>query len=138
MIKCAILLEWIDIFVPRGERNFFTWASWATCGGFASFSIIIFSLDVANCTPFKGNWDLLVPGRFCRFEVPTFVLAISITNFVLDLIPLFLVQKVIWGLQLQWHKKLGVSFMFLTGLAYVANTPFRYVHSMLTTRRPRR
>lgn len=117
LIKCAILLEWVDIFVPRGERNSFTWAAWSTCFFFVSFSIIIFSLDAANCTPFEGNWNLLAPGRYCRFQVPQFVLAISIINFVLDLIPLGLVQRVIWGLHLPWHKKLGVSFMFLTGLA---------------------
>ncbi|KAI1776998.1 hypothetical protein F4818DRAFT_408795 [Hypoxylon cercidicola] len=117
LIKCAILLEWVEIFVPRGERNFFTWAAWAMCVFFVSFSIIIFSLDMANCTPFEANWNLLAPGRYCRFQVPQFVLAIGITNFVLDLLPLILVQRVIWGLHLQWHKKLGVSFMFLTGLA---------------------
>lgn len=132
LIKCAILLEWVDIFVPRGERNSFTWAAWSTCFFFVSFSIIIFSLDAANCTPFEGNWNLLVPGRYCRFQVPQFVLAISIINFVLDLIPLGLVQRVIWGLHLPWHKKLGVSFMFLTGLAYVEKNPFTGWTRMLT------
>ncbi|KAI0832167.1 hypothetical protein F5Y06DRAFT_281197 [Hypoxylon sp. FL0890] len=117
LIKCAILLEWVDIFVPRGERNYFTWAAWAMCFFFVSLSIIIFSLDMVNCTPFEGNWNLLAPGRYCRFEVPQFVLAIAIANFVLDLLPLILVQRVIWNLHLAWHKKLGVSFMFLTGLA---------------------
>ncbi|KAI0508463.1 hypothetical protein F5B22DRAFT_397823 [Xylaria bambusicola] len=129
LIKCAILLEWIEIFVPRGERNSFTWAAWATCFSFASLSLIIFILDLANCTPFEGNWNLLVPGRKCRFEVPQFVLAISTTNFILDLIPLILVQKVIWGLRLTWHKKLGVSFMFLTGLAAVAANAVRIYYA---------
>ncbi|KAI0403748.1 hypothetical protein F4802DRAFT_570006 [Xylaria palmicola] len=129
LIKCAILLEWIEIFVPRGERNSFTWATWATCFSFASLSLIIFILDLANCTPFEGNWNLLVPGRKCRFEVPQFLLAISTTNFILDLIPLILVQKVIWSLHLTWQKKLGVSFMFLTGLAAVSANAVRIYYA---------
>ncbi|KAI1316658.1 hypothetical protein F5Y16DRAFT_166780 [Xylariaceae sp. FL0255] len=116
LVKCAILFEWTTIFVPSSRRNAFTWAAWASAFSFSALSIVIFSLDLANCTPFEGNWDLLVPGRVCRFKVPEFVLAISIANFALDLVPLALVQKVIWGLRLPLHKKLGVSFLFLAGL----------------------
>ncbi|TGJ82350.1 hypothetical protein E0Z10_g6407 [Xylaria hypoxylon] len=128
-IKCAILLEWVEIFVPQGERNSFTWAAWASCFSFVALSLIIFILDLANCTPFEGNWNLLVPGRYCRFQVPQFVLAISVTNFVLDLVPLALVQRVIWNLHLTWHKKLGVSFMFLTGLAAAAANGVRIYYA---------
>ncbi|KAJ8121484.1 hypothetical protein ONZ43_g2077 [Nemania bipapillata] len=129
LVKCAILLEWVEIFVPRGERNYFSWVAYATCLAFASLSIIIFSLDLANCTPFEGNWNLLVPGRTCRFEVPQFVLASATTNFVLDLIPLILVQRVIWNLQLSWQKKAGVSILFLVGLAALAANVVRLYYA---------
>ncbi|KAI0143000.1 hypothetical protein GGR57DRAFT_508335 [Xylariaceae sp. FL1272] len=131
LIKCAILLEWVEIFVPRGERNssFFAWSAWASCFSFAASSIIIFSLDLANCTPFEGNWNPLIPGRYCRFQLSEFVLAVSITNFVLDLVPIILVQRAIWGLHLAWHKKLGVSFMFLAGLAAASANAVRIYYA---------
>ncbi|GAP92557.2 putative 60S ribosomal protein l36 protein [Rosellinia necatrix] len=128
-IKCAILLEWVDIFVPKGERNYFTYASWATCFAFVSLSVIIFVLDLVNCTPFESNWDPLVPGRVCKFQIAQFGFASSTTNFVLDLIPIFLAQKVIWGLRLPAHKKWGVSIIFLVGLAGCAASLVRLYYS---------
>ncbi|GAW13744.1 hypothetical protein ANO14919_031330 [Xylariales sp. No.14919] len=129
LIKCAILLEWVAIFVPEGERNYVTWASWATCFAFVSLSIIIFILDLVNCTPFEANWNPLVPGSFCRFGIAQFGLASATTNFVLDLIPIFIAQKVIWGLRMPNHKKWGVSLIFLIGLAGCAASIVRLYYS---------
>ncbi|KAI1167693.1 hypothetical protein F5B18DRAFT_600991 [Nemania serpens] len=129
LVKCAILLEWIDIFVPHGERTYFTWTCWATCCAFASFSGIIFILDLVNCTPFRGNWDPLVPDVHCKFGIAQFGLASSTTNAVLDLIPLFLAQKIIWGLRLPRHKKIGVSLIFLVGIAGCAASLVRLYFS---------
>jgi hypothetical protein len=77
-------------------------------------------MSMVNCTPFEANWDPLIPGGYCRFDVTDFGLASSTTNLVLDMIPLILVQKVIWGLKLSWQKKMGVSVVFLIGVAYVS------------------
>ncbi|KAI0909668.1 hypothetical protein F4823DRAFT_593219 [Ustulina deusta] len=128
-IKCAILLEWVDIFVPQGERGYFTWTCYATCFAFTALSFIIFILDLVNCTPFEGNWNPLVPGVVCRFAIPQFGLASSTTNFTLDLIPLCLSQKVIWSLHLSWRKKIGVSLIFLFGLAGCAASLVRLYYS---------
>ncbi|TVY90019.1 hypothetical protein LAWI1_G003313 [Lachnellula willkommii] len=95
LVKCAILLEWINIFVPKGKRSHFTWICYATCGAIVSLSIIIFIMDLVNCTPFARNWNALIPGGFCRFKVPEFGLASTTANLTLDLIPLVLAQRVI-------------------------------------------
>jgi hypothetical protein len=116
LVKCAILLEWVGIFNPRGQSALFTWISYATCGAIVSLSTILFIMDLANCTPFEFNWNPLLVGGHCRFDVPKFALASAIANSILDLIPLALAQKVIWGLRLSFNKKLGVSFMFLVGI----------------------
>ncbi|KAI1279070.1 hypothetical protein F5Y07DRAFT_397163 [Xylaria sp. FL0933] len=129
LIKCAILLEWVDIFVPKGERGYFTYTCWATCFAFSALSFIIFILDLVNCTPFDGNWNILIPGVVCRFAIPQFGLASATTNFTLDLIPLLLSQKVIWGLNLSWRKKIGVSFIFLFGVAGCAASLVRLYYS---------
>ncbi|KAI1112789.1 hypothetical protein F5Y14DRAFT_452634 [Nemania sp. NC0429] len=117
LTKCAILLEWVAIFVPKGERNCLTLASWATCLALLILAAILFILDLLNCTPFEANWNPSIPGSTCRFEISQFGIASSTTNFVFDLVPLFIAQKVIWGLRLPTHKKWGVSFIFLIGLA---------------------
>ncbi|OTA65771.1 hypothetical protein K449DRAFT_431223 [Hypoxylon sp. EC38] len=86
-------------------------------------------MELANCTPFERNWNPLIPGGFCRFSTAQFGLASSTTNFTLDLIPILLAQKVIWGLRLSWKKKLGISFMFLIGLTGCAASLVRLYYS---------
>lgn len=76
-------------------------------------------MDLANCTPFESNWNPLIPNAYCRFKVPGFAVASSITNLVLELIPLGLAQRAIWNLNLSRKKKLGVSGVFCIGILYV-------------------
>ncbi|RYP52088.1 hypothetical protein DL768_002638 [Monosporascus sp. mg162] len=97
LVKCAILLEWIDIFVPKGNRSYFTRACYATCVAISSSSIIIFIMALVNCTPLAAIWDPLIPSAFCRFDIAPFNLASATTNLVLDLIPLILAQKCLRG-----------------------------------------
>jgi hypothetical protein len=89
-------------------------------------------MDLVNCTPFEGNWNPLIPGRFCRFSIPAFGLASSTVNLVLELIPLILAQKVIWSLHASWRKKLGVSVIFLIGIMYVTTSPTNHTFPVLT------
>ncbi|KAK3326508.1 hypothetical protein B0H66DRAFT_551114 [Apodospora peruviana] len=117
LVKCAILLEWTSIFAPDGKHSFFAWACYAACGTIALLSAIIFIMDLVNCTPFEGNWNPLVPGgAVCRFAIPEFGLASSVTNLLLDMVPLVLAQRVIWGLRMSWKRKLGISAVFLIGI----------------------
>ncbi|KAK6066345.1 integral membrane protein [Seiridium cupressi] len=125
LVKCSILVEWVNIFVPKGKRTYFTWMCYATCVAISLLSIIIFIMNLVNCTPFQANYDPLTPNYFCRFKVPEFGLASSTTNFVLDLIPLILAQRVIWGLRMSLSKKLGVSVVFLVGLTGCASSLVR-------------
>lgn len=125
LVKCAIMLEWTRIFAPEGTNTYLSWSWYATGAAISLLSIILFIMDLVNCTPFSGNWDVLVTGRQCRFSVPAFGLASSIVNLTLEIIPLVLVQKVIWGLHMSWKKKLGVSLIFFIGIMYVPTTSLR-------------
>lgn len=116
LVKCAILLELVNFFAPKGQNNYLRWLSYATCAAITALSTILFAMSLANCTPFEFNWNPLLPGGWCRFDVPTFALASAIGNSILDLIPLILAQRVIWRLRLSRNKKLGVSFIFLVGI----------------------
>lgn len=129
LVKCAIMLEWTRIFAPEGTNTYLSWSWYATGAAISLLSIIIFIMDLVNCTPFSGNWDVLIPGRYCRFSIPAFGLASSTVNLTLELIPLILVQRVIWGLHMSWKKKLGVSVIFLIGITGCAASTVRLYYA---------
>ncbi|KAK3987148.1 hypothetical protein QBC44DRAFT_332011 [Cladorrhinum sp. PSN332] len=116
LVKCAILIEWTSIFAPQGKHDYFAWACYAACSAIALVSVILFIMSLVNCTPFEANWNPLAPDAHCRFGVPQFGLASSVTNLALDIIPLILAQKVIWGLRMSWKRKVGISAIFLVGI----------------------
>ncbi|KAI1819444.1 hypothetical protein F4861DRAFT_527008 [Xylaria intraflava] len=129
LVRCAILLEWAEIFGAKGKRDYFTWISYVTCVGFVLFSIVLFICNLANCTPFEANWNPLVPEESCRFVIEKFLLASAAINFVLDLVPFVLAQAVIWRLKMSWQRRLGVSFVFLIGLFSVATNIVRLYYT---------
>ncbi|EEA23757.1 hypothetical protein TMatcc_006830 [Talaromyces marneffei ATCC 18224] len=129
LVKCAIMLEWTRIFAPEGTNTYLSRSWYATGAAISLLSIILFIMDLVNCTPFSGNWDVLVAGRHCRFSVPAFGLASSIVNLTLEIIPLVLVQKVIWGLHMSWKKKLGVSLIFFIGIIGCAASTVRLYYA---------
>ncbi|KAM7188574.1 hypothetical protein V8F33_010539 [Rhypophila sp. PSN 637] len=114
-----------SIFVPESQskRSPFAWACYSSCAAIGLLSAIIFIMYLVNCTPFQGNWDPLVPDRKCKFAVPEFGLASSVTNLALDIVPLCLAQKVIWGLRMSWRRKVGISAVFLVGIMSVRFKP---------------
>ncbi|KAI0886537.1 uncharacterized protein GGS22DRAFT_158110 [Annulohypoxylon maeteangense] len=128
LIRSAIMLEWIAIFAPQRTRGFFFWSS--------SFVLVIHNLiyiamiitELAGCSPFEKNWNLLIPGK-C---IDTIAIAIinSAVNLAFDLIIFFLPQKVIWGLQMKTKKKIGVSFLFAVGVIAIVAATFRLVFSL--------
>ncbi|KAI1356662.1 hypothetical protein F5Y01DRAFT_1081 [Xylaria sp. FL0043] len=116
IVKVAILSEWAQIFVPRGTRNGFWWACHVAIGLVATWGILALILLNVNCTPFEANWNMLIPGGFCRFSYPALTLASSIINLILDLVPLILPQRIIWSLNMSSSRKVGVSLVFAVGL----------------------
>lgn len=114
LIKSAVILEWLRIFAPTRERNFFWWAShiilWINII-FYSFVLIAVNL---SCLPHRRIWDRTVPGR-C-IDIVNLELTTAVVNLTLDLITLLIPQKVIWKLQMSRQKKIGVSVVFAVGL----------------------
>ncbi|KAI3334677.1 hypothetical protein F4824DRAFT_501658 [Ustulina deusta] len=127
IVKVAILAEWAHIFVPRGTRNSFWWACHVAIAVVATWGILALILLNVNCTPFEANWNILLPGGFCRFSFPALTLSSAIINFVLDLVPLILPQRIIWSLNMSRSKKIGVSLVFAVGLLGVIAALIRVV-----------
>ncbi|KAK7749268.1 hypothetical protein SLS62_008237 [Diatrype stigma] len=115
LVKAAILMEWISIFLPLGTRGWFFWVSQVVIGIIAVWAILALILTNVSCTPYQLNWDPLLEGN-CLFDFKNLTLASAVINLGLDLVPLILPQRIIWGLSLSFTKKLGVSIIFLVGL----------------------
>ncbi|KAI3390413.1 hypothetical protein diail_9732 [Diaporthe ilicicola] len=129
--KAAILLEWMAMFNPHNKRNYLFWTSWITIACLIIFNIVSLILFNANCSPFEGNWNPLVPDRFCRFSVPAMALASAVFNLCADLVIFVLPQRIIWGLHITWRKRLGVSIVFLVGLLGVGSALLRLVYTVI-------
>lgn len=128
LIKSAILLEWITIFVPDGSRNFFFWSSCSVLTIHTLFYVSMIIVELAACSPFERNWNPLIKGK-CLDTVGLAV-AISAVNLAFDLIIFFLPQKVIWGLQMRIKRKIGISFLFAIGILAIVAAIFRLVSSL--------
>ncbi|KAI1088515.1 hypothetical protein F5B19DRAFT_471047 [Rostrohypoxylon terebratum] len=128
LIKSAILLEWITIFVPDGSRNFFFWSSCSVLTIHTLFYISMIIVELAACSPFERNWNPLIKGK-CLDTVGVAV-AISAVNLAFDLTIFLLPQKVIWGLQMKLKRKIGISFLFAIGILACVAAIFRLVASL--------
>jgi hypothetical protein len=123
VIKAAILLEWLRIFVPRGTKNYFYWISVVLLVLdvlFYSAAIIAINL---TCRPHEKTWNRLLPGT-C-IDSRAIDITSAVINFFIDLVILVLPQKVIWGLNMSVEKRLGVSLVFIVGLIACFAAGFR-------------
>ncbi|KAI5918784.1 hypothetical protein F4810DRAFT_555912 [Camillea tinctor] len=129
LIKVAILLDWIQLFVPRGNKNFVFWSCHFLIWVNLLFYLAIFFAINFACTPYERNWNNLVPGS-CHVDTDKTNLAAAIVNGVSDLLILALSQKTIWGLQLSTKKKVGVATVFAVGILACVSAAFRIVVSV--------
>ncbi|KAK3374313.1 hypothetical protein B0T24DRAFT_626160 [Lasiosphaeria ovina] len=118
LAKNAILLEWGNIFVPAGTRN---WFFWSTRVLIVANTLIYLAAILAGtflCKPVRKSWDFFVPGTCLdRQSVHGSVVCF---NLAVDLFILVLPQKVIWSLNMTLSRKIGVSFIFSLGLMALA------------------
>lgn len=117
LIKAAILLEWVRIFVPAGTRNSFYYTCHILLWINVLFYVaIIIAVNLA-CTPYQQNWDKSLRGHCIRTDLAN--MSSAIINFVFDLIIPILPQRGIWRLHMSRQKKLGVSLVFAIGFMFV-------------------
>ncbi|KAI0469722.1 hypothetical protein GGR56DRAFT_662064 [Xylariaceae sp. FL0804] len=129
IMKPAILWEWCRIFVPRGIRNSFFWASLVVGGLCIIFYTVSIFLENLACFPYKRIWDKTVPGSAC-VDTKTTIVAGAAANIVLDLITIILPQKTIWSLQMSRKRKIGISMIFAIGVLACAAAAARLAFSI--------
>lgn len=99
LVRQAILLQWIAIFVPKGTRNSLFWTCHIVFWINTLFYIATGITNIVGAATGEG-----------------FALASAAMNVIIDLIILFLPQRVIWNLKMSFQKKLGVSVVFSLGV----------------------
>ncbi|KAF7538393.1 hypothetical protein G7054_g2969 [Neopestalotiopsis clavispora] len=117
-LKNAILLEWARIFVPTGTRNYFWWIAHLVSVFNALFFVAMFFTWTFSCSPVEKFWKPWIPGT--QVKMDQLDLVMSGVNLATDLVILYLPHQVIWKLKLPTQKRLGVSFIFATGVIAVA------------------
>ncbi|KAI0803348.1 hypothetical protein GGR55DRAFT_662930 [Xylaria sp. FL0064] len=122
-IKSAIIVEWVFIFVPPHTRNYFYWISYILLWLHILFYIGIIIFFNTACQPHDKFWNPLLPGK-CVKTTFTGALLASV-NLAVDIILFVLPQRVIWGLQMSFKKRLGVSTIFLFGVFAIISASFK-------------
>lgn len=113
LLKAAILLEWIHLFVPLGIHNAFWWTCHITLWSNVMFYIACTIVENFSCTPRAKIWDKLIDGHCVNN--PALIVSSGIINLVSDVVIFALPQKMIWGLTMSYKKKIGIGLLFATG-----------------------
>ncbi|KAI1408870.1 hypothetical protein F5Y13DRAFT_99042 [Hypoxylon sp. FL1857] len=121
LYKAAILLELIRIFAPRGTRGYFFW----TCQSLLWINVCFYVAVIV-----AGN----VPSTSSKLAERRLSVALNVSSAALNLVShlllLLLAQSVIWRLQLETKKKIGLAFIFAFGIIACIAASFRLAASI--------
>ena len=115
LIKIAILVQLLRIFVPHRKANMILW--WTinfTIAIIGVFYTVILGFAIWKCNPREKAWNPLLPGTCYDTNIMYQITGIFniISDFAIFIIPIWPV----WKLQLPRGKKLGIIAVFATGL----------------------
>ena len=118
LIKLAILLQLLRVFVPFSKRNVMFW----TCHvliwlNFFYYTAYVF-LAIFHCSPVKKGWSQQVypPIKGSCINLRKAYIAGAAINTASDISIVILPQFVIWRLQLSLKRQIGLCLIFLIGL----------------------
>ena len=131
-IKVAILMEWLRIFVPAGQRNATFWISHTLIWVNVLFYIIVTFTEIFRCWPREAIWNPFFEGGSCPIDVNAQNIVVSVLNFISDLAILAMPQWVIWKLQISRSRKWGLSFLFFIGIGCVYSLALTWPKIVLT------
>lgn len=114
--KLAILLLYRRIFMPH-KLTLFDRATRVFMAVLCAFYIASTIAKIWECTPRSKIWDKEIPGR-CVDRSKLFTSS-GIFNTVTDVIILLIPVKVVWKLQIDKKRKLGIILVFTVGSTYV-------------------
>lgn len=115
LLKGAILLDWCSLFVVHAKTESLFW--WGCMGVFSLqvvWGIACVILLNMQCVPHAAIWEFYLPSK-C-YNLPSVMLTSASVQVFSDICMVLLPQKIVWGLNMNWQKKLGVSIIFGVGL----------------------
>ncbi|KAI0120847.1 hypothetical protein F4776DRAFT_665474 [Hypoxylon sp. NC0597] len=112
--KNAILLEWVHIFVPYPTRNLFFWICHTLMVAHVALAIVGILISYLACIPPASEYTPWIHGTCINRKAGD--IAIMSFNLFTDLAILILPQRVIWSLNLQNTRRIGVSIIFSLGI----------------------
>ena len=118
-VKLSILLQYLQMFVPRKTRNALYWTSHTLILTNFVFYLIYSFIALFGCKPIAKAWDPLITNGHCINTLATDVAGGAI-NSLSDLVILVLPQVSIWRLQMALRRKIQISALFLIGLLSVS------------------
>ncbi|KAI0798965.1 hypothetical protein GGR55DRAFT_702342 [Xylaria sp. FL0064] len=126
--KTAILIEWTRIFVADRQRNAFFYAA---CFLIALNTGVYAAGAIATglaCIPREKLWHPWVVGKCInRYALDSFT---AFVNLAIDLGIFLLPQKVIWKLQMNKKRKIGISILFSVGIITCASAAGRAYYTV--------
>lgn len=123
LIKFSSLLLYRRIF--DSNRHLMI-ACWVVAGIVFSYSTAQVVMSIFQCTPVHKAWEPATPGT-C---LDTFVAATTpaAINVVADFATVFLPMPLIWGMQLEWKRKVQITGIFMLGSLWAFGLP-RFLRS---------
>jgi hypothetical protein len=116
MLKICILLQFLRIFVPAGERRKTYWATHILIWLNTLFYTVTVFVEIFACKPMRKQWDPLITTGKC-VNTPAAYLTSQSFNLALDLIILIWTQAIIWSLHMSIQQKLKLGVLFTAGLS---------------------
>lgn len=117
-LKIAILLDWNRIFFQHDKKtSVFWWGCAALSVLQAVWGVACIILLNMQCRPHEAIWKFYLEST-C-YDLPSVMLTSASVQVFTDITMVLLPQKVIWSLQMNWQRKVGVSIVFGVGLLSV-------------------
>ncbi|KAL4806196.1 hypothetical protein BDV18DRAFT_124092 [Aspergillus unguis] len=129
LIKSAILLDWCRVFVPNQRtKDGFWWGCMAVIVLQSVWGLLCVILLNMQCRPHEAIWKFYLPSK-C-YSLPDVMLTSATVQVASDITMFFLPQRIIWRLQMNWQKKIGVSIIFGVGILASVAACFRLAHTV--------
>ncbi|CRG83790.1 hypothetical protein PISL3812_01146 [Talaromyces islandicus] len=125
LLKVAILLSWLRLFVPMKQRNAMFWTLHALIWTNIIFYTVGTFCEIFRCTPREKIWNPVFVGGYCSITLSTHAKGSGFINLLSDVIILLFPQTVIWRLHVTPRQKIGLSLLFVVGVFAVATATVR-------------
>lgn len=116
IVKMAVLLQYLRMFAPNRTINPFvfygTWIITTVCALFYTADTLA---TIFACTPREKIWNKLYSGGHC-INYHAVVISTGFFNIFSDVAILLLPVRSVWKLRIPTRKKIGISFLFATGI----------------------